>query len=68
MSNMCYFHPLLLCTYTILPFLCVRFVGGYVGPDEGFRDVWDILAGDVHDRGLGMSIQHLVGVKDHFDV
>ena len=33
----------------------LRFDGGYVGPDEGFGDVWDILASVVHDKGLEMA-------------
>ena len=33
----------------------VRFGGGYVGPDGGYGDVWDIHASVVHDRGLEMS-------------
>ena len=33
----------------------VRFGGGYVSPDEGFGDVWDILASVVHDKGLEMA-------------
>ena len=36
------------------PLVCIS--EGHVGPDEGFGDVWDIHAGDVHDRGLEMSI------------
>ena len=33
----------------------VRFGGGHEGPDEGFGDVWDILATVVHDRGVEVS-------------
>ena len=35
--------------------LYVRFGEGHVGPDEGFGDVWDILASAVHDKGLEMA-------------
>ena len=40
---------------TILPFLCVRFVGGYVGPDDGYEDVWVNHVIVVHDRGMEVS-------------
>ena len=33
----------------------MRFGGGYVDPDGGYGDVWDIHASVVHDRGLEMS-------------
>ena len=46
----------------------VRFSGGHVGPDEGFGDVWDILATVVHARGVEMSSWHLDLYKDHFDI
>ena len=41
------------------------FGGGYVGPDEGFGDVWDIHASIVHDRGLEKSSWHLAFYKVH---
>ena len=46
----------------------VRFVGGHVGPDEGFQDVREIHASVVHDRRLKMSSWHLALYKDHFDI